>query len=302
MSRSSRRSRASARSRWWWSAGLGSVSGAIVGAVFVKSTEWFSVIVPVRFRFLFRFAGSGIGLLLVLWLLPGGFGSVLYGIRDSWLRFVARRRGIVAPTLVTDAGRVAATVGAHPGAAAAAAAEARRPSSALPLASGLLGANDAPVALAFRNVDVAYGHLQVLFGTTLEVRRGETVALLGTNGAGQVHDAPDGVGSLHAVPRQRVARRRRHQRAGAPQGRRARPRPRARRPERLRLAQRRRQPADGRVDPPPRPRRRRRRDRSACSPVPVAPRSARRTGRRAVGRSAADAHASRCRSSSSRRS
>ena len=82
--------------------GLGSVPGAILGAVFVKSTEWFNVIVPVRFRYLFTFAGSGIGLLLVLWLLPGGFGSVLYGARDAWLRFVARRRGILVPSLVTD--------------------------------------------------------------------------------------------------------------------------------------------------------------------------------------------------------
>ena len=164
--------------------GLGSVSGAIVGAVFVKSTEWFSVIVPVRFRFLFTFAGSGIGLLLVLWLLPGGFGSVLYGIRDSWLRFVARRRGIVAPALVTDVGVSRPPLVRIP---ARLRRRAAKPAAVLgtPLASGLLGANDAPVALAFRSVDVAYGQLQVLFGTTLEVRRGETVALLGTNGAGK---------------------------------------------------------------------------------------------------------------------
>src|SRR4029079_7177831 len=55
----------------------------------------------------------------------------------------------------------------------------------VPRPAGLLVANDAPVTLAFRDVDVAYGQLQVLFGTTLEVRRGETVALLGTNGAGK---------------------------------------------------------------------------------------------------------------------
>ena len=55
----------------------------------------------------------------------------------------------------------------------------------MPRPSGLLVANDAPVTLAFHDVDVAYGQLQVLFGTTLEVRRGETVALLGTNGAGK---------------------------------------------------------------------------------------------------------------------
>ena len=34
-------------------------------------------------------------------------------------------------------------------------------------------------------IDFAYGQLQVLFGITLEVRRGEALALLGTNGAGK---------------------------------------------------------------------------------------------------------------------
>jgi ABC-type branched-subunit amino acid transport system ATPase component/ABC-type branched-subunit amino acid transport system permease subunit len=165
--------------------GLGSVSGAIVGAVFVKSTEWFNVIVPQRFRFLFTFSGSGIGLLLVLWLLPGGFGSVLYSIRDSWLRFVARRRGVVAPAFVTDEGvsrpplmRIPRIRFRTPTPTMVEA-----PPSLTP--SGLLAAHAAPVALEFRNIDVAYGHVQVLFGASLEVRRGETIALLGTNGAGK---------------------------------------------------------------------------------------------------------------------
>ena len=39
--------------------------------------------------------------------------------------------------------------------------------------------------LEFDNVDAGYGHLQVLFGSDLEVRRGEIAALLGTNGAGK---------------------------------------------------------------------------------------------------------------------
>ncbi len=69
--------------------GLGSVPGAILGAVFVKSTEWFNVVVPLRFQRVFTFAGSGIGLLLVLWLLPGGFGSLLVRARDRFLRAVA---------------------------------------------------------------------------------------------------------------------------------------------------------------------------------------------------------------------
>jgi len=41
-----------------------------------------------------------------------------------------------------------------------------------------------PNLLSLRSVDVSYGQVQVLFGVNLELRRGETVALLGTNGAG----------------------------------------------------------------------------------------------------------------------
>ena len=44
--------------------------------------------------------------------------------------------------------------------------------------------DDVPV-LQVRNVDVSYGNLQVLFDVGFEVRRGETLALLGTNGAGK---------------------------------------------------------------------------------------------------------------------
>ncbi len=40
-------------------------------------------------------------------------------------------------------------------------------------------------ALQLANVDFSYGSVQVLFGIDLEVRQGETLALLGTNGAGK---------------------------------------------------------------------------------------------------------------------
>ena len=39
--------------------------------------------------------------------------------------------------------------------------------------------------LLVRNLDVAYGNVQVLFGVDFEVEEGEIVALLGTNGAGK---------------------------------------------------------------------------------------------------------------------
>jgi ABC-type branched-subunit amino acid transport system ATPase component len=36
-----------------------------------------------------------------------------------------------------------------------------------------------------RDIEFSYGHVQVLFGISLDVRRGEALALLGTNGAGK---------------------------------------------------------------------------------------------------------------------
>jgi ABC-type branched-subunit amino acid transport system ATPase component/predicted MFS family arabinose efflux permease len=44
---------------------------------------------------------------------------------------------------------------------------------------------DSIPVLQLNNVDFSYGHVQVLFGMGFEVRRGEVLALLGTNGAGK---------------------------------------------------------------------------------------------------------------------
>jgi ABC-type branched-subunit amino acid transport system ATPase component/ABC-type branched-subunit amino acid transport system permease subunit len=161
--------------------GLNSVPGAVLGAVFVKSTEWFNVFVPQQFRRVFTFAGSGTGLLLVLWLLPGGFGSLLVGARNAFLRAVARRRGLSVPSLVTDRSAPATST------------RAPTPSPGLLAASTTGGTTPLPSRsrtepaglLSFRDVDLTYGHVQVVFDANLEVQRGESLALLGTNGAGK---------------------------------------------------------------------------------------------------------------------
>jgi branched-chain amino acid transport system ATP-binding protein len=47
------------------------------------------------------------------------------------------------------------------------------------------GSAPAPVVLDVRAVDVYYGQAQVLFGLSLQVRRGQVVAVIGANGAGK---------------------------------------------------------------------------------------------------------------------
>ncbi len=80
--------------------GLGSLPGAVLGAIYVKGTQYF---LP---RTLSFFVG-GVGLLLVLLALPGGLGSLLYQARDGYLRLVATRRKIMVPSLFADAADIA---------------------------------------------------------------------------------------------------------------------------------------------------------------------------------------------------
>ena len=76
--------------------GIGSVPGALLGAVFKAVTED-----VIRSDFLAPLVGPG-GLLLILFLSPGGLISLLNGMRDSALRIIAQRRRIVVPSLFSD--------------------------------------------------------------------------------------------------------------------------------------------------------------------------------------------------------
>ena len=75
--------------------GLGSAPGALLGATYVRGVDYY---LPAEYQIL----ATGIGLLAVLLLLPGGLGAAFADARDGFLRWVARRRGIVVPSLVAD--------------------------------------------------------------------------------------------------------------------------------------------------------------------------------------------------------
>ncbi len=68
--------------------GLGSITGAVLGAVYLRGSQWFLA------NAWQQFFTSALGVLLVLMTLPGGIGGVVARIRDRWLRSVARRNGV----------------------------------------------------------------------------------------------------------------------------------------------------------------------------------------------------------------
>ncbi len=145
--------------------GLGSVPGALLGALFVRGVTWW---LPVDWQIL----ATGAGMLVVLLVFRGGLGAALADARDLLLRWVARRRGIPAPALTGTVGREPERAVSTP---------TRESSDAL---------------LQVRGLDVEHDGVPVLDGIDLDAHAGEIVALLGTNGSGK-STLLDAIAGLH---------------------------------------------------------------------------------------------------------
>jgi branched-chain amino acid transport system permease protein len=76
--------------------GVASPAGAVLGALYFLGTQWF---LPTDWQAL----ASGIGVLLILLIIPDGFGGLLYRLRDRWLARVARKHAVEPPEPETDA-------------------------------------------------------------------------------------------------------------------------------------------------------------------------------------------------------
>jgi len=79
--------------------GAATLPGAIIGALFVFGLPLMPVLKDVD---QIRQLVSGFGVLAVLLFLPGGLSELVYGWRDTFLRWVAARHGLHVPSLVAD--------------------------------------------------------------------------------------------------------------------------------------------------------------------------------------------------------
>ncbi|MDQ1397914.1 MAG: branched-chain amino acid transport system permease protein livM, partial [Acidimicrobiaceae bacterium] len=75
--------------------GLGSLPGAILGAAYIRGAQYF---LPAGWSLI----ASGAGIIVLLLVLPGGLGQLLYLLRDAFLRWVAGRNNVLVPSLVAD--------------------------------------------------------------------------------------------------------------------------------------------------------------------------------------------------------
>jgi branched-chain amino acid transport system permease protein len=75
--------------------GLGSLTGGVLGAIYLEGGYF---LLPGNWRFF----SSSVGVLFVLLVIPGGLGSLVYRLRDMWLRWVADRNQILVPSMIAD--------------------------------------------------------------------------------------------------------------------------------------------------------------------------------------------------------
>jgi branched-chain amino acid transport system permease protein len=153
--------------------GLGSVPGALLGALFVRGVTWW---LPVEWQIL----ATGAGMLVVLLVFRGGLGAALADARDAALRRVARRRGIVVPALTGAA-----------------------PPTPAPTPTPTPTPTRGDARLQVRALTVEREGVPVLVDVDLDVDGGEIVALLGTNGSGK-STLLDAIAGVHPSRRGRV--------------------------------------------------------------------------------------------------
>ena len=134
--------------------GIGSITGAVLGTLLI-------IAVPLFFdgtKQVELFA-SGFGMLIVLLYFPSGLISIVHSARDNLLNWIARRSNWTPP--VRKDGAAVASLGS----------------------GKQVTTSDAP--LVTKGLFVTLGGRTIIDDVSLEVRSGEVVGLIGTNGAGK---------------------------------------------------------------------------------------------------------------------
>ena len=134
--------------------GIGSITGAVLGTLLI-------IAVPLFFdgtKQVELFA-SGFGMLIVLLYFPSGLISIVHSGRDNLLNWIARRSNWTPP--VRKDGAAVASLGS----------------------GKQVTTSDAP--LVTKGLFVTLGGRTIVNDVSLEVRSGEVVGLIGTNGAGK---------------------------------------------------------------------------------------------------------------------
>lgn len=162
--------------------GLGSLPGAVLGAVYVRGIQNYTTGA-------WTLLATGVGLLALLVMVPSGLGGIAVRSRDALVALVARqdqttpvaRQDQTGPGIRPPARSEPISVGAD---VSRDFDRVRQPALARERQRAAL-AGGAPQIVTCRGVEVSYGTTQVLFGVDLDVAEGEVLALLGTNGAGK---------------------------------------------------------------------------------------------------------------------
>ncbi len=76
--------------------GVTSLPGAILGTIYIGIMKYGDLSPGTQLL------ATGAGALVLLYIFPGGLAQIFYGARDSALRVLAQRRGIVVPSLLAD--------------------------------------------------------------------------------------------------------------------------------------------------------------------------------------------------------